>query len=140
MADPNKAMLDKAIRALERRLEQDRKVNWPAALERIGRATIRYSQETKNYGDISGNLRSGYSYVVVPPGESANFEFEAKNESGSIPIEGRPNELRLVYGNGVHYAIFVELRHGLDVSIQTYLWLRREFRRLFKENFRGEKL
>lgn len=40
MADPNKAMTDAAIRALERRLEQDRKVNWPAALRRVGREVI----------------------------------------------------------------------------------------------------
>jgi hypothetical protein len=112
----------------------------PNALEEIGELTIDYSKETKTFRDVTGNLRSGYSYVVIMPNRSGAFVWHSLDGGGSEVISNPDNEILLVYGNGVKYAPIIEMVRGHDVSIQTHLFLRRELKHIFESKLKARKL
>lgn len=131
MADPNRAMLDKAIRALERRLEHDRKVNWPAALRRVGREVIQYTKDTHEYQNQTGDLERSHDFVVVEPGKSETVEISGRNGTQTITLSSPSDEIHLFLVAKKDYSLWVELRHGLSVLINGFLKMRREFRQMF---------
>lgn len=131
MADLNRAMTDKAIRALERRLEQDMKINWPAALRRVGREVIQYSKDTHEYQNQTGTLERGHKFVVIPPGESVDIEINTRNGKETLNLSSPANAIRLILYTVEQYGLWVELKHGLSVLINGFLKMRREFRQMF---------
>lgn len=131
MADPNKAMTDAAIRALEQRLEQDRKVNWPRALRQVGREIIQYTKDTHEYQNQSGDLERSHSFIVIEPGQSETIQIITRAAPVGVTFSSPSDTIRLLLFTKQQYGLWVELRHGLSVLINGFLKIRRQFRQMF---------
>lgn len=140
MADLNRAMTDKAIRALERRLEEDRKINWPAALRRVGREIIEHSKQNHEYISRTGALERSHAYMVVEPGESEQVEIDTGKGSFTLDLSSPENEIHLFLYTKLQRGLWLEVKYGLSVLVESFLKLRREFRKLFGEALRSGRL
>lgn len=140
MADPNRAMTDKAIRALEQRLEQDMKINWPAALRRVGREVIQYTKDTHEYQNQTGLGERSHDFVVVGPGESKSVEIFTQNGIETITLSSPKGEIHLFLIAKRFYLAIVELKHGLSVLIDGFIKMRREFRQMFGAALKSGRL
>ncbi len=136
----NRRTTDEAAKALRRAIENIANVHAPVAMEEIGEETIEYSKATHTFQNQTGNLESGYTYAVFPPGTSGQIEWKSLDGGGSEIMNSKSNEVLLVFGNGVDYAIFVDTVHGFDVSTQTFLMVRRELGKILKDKLRMRKL
>ena len=130
------AKIEQSIKDLVKSLETRA---LPQAMEEVGVFADEYSERTKLYNDRTGNLRSGYAHVVIPPGDTRDITWHSLDGGGSEPITNDTNEVQLVFGNPIKYAIFQELLFGNDVSIQTFIFLRREFRNMLASKLRAFK-
>lgn len=131
MADPNRAMTEKAIQALKQRLEQDRKVNFPAALRRVGREVIQYTKDTHEYQNQTGELERSHDFIVIEPGKSETIEIITRGGTLPLTFSSSSDEIRLLLFTKQQYGLWVELKSGLNVLIQGFLKMRREFRQMF---------
>jgi len=136
----NRRAIDEAAKALRHAIENIAKVHAPAAMEEIGKETIEYSKATHTFKNQTGNLESGYTYAILLPGTSGQITWKSLDGGGSEVINSGSDEVLLVFGNGVHYAIFVDTVHGFDVSTQTFLMVRRELGKILKNRLKTRKL
>lgn len=140
MADLNRAMTDKAIRALERRLEEDRKVNWPAALRRVGREIIEHSKNTHEYISRTGDLERSHAFIVVEPGKSEQVEIDTGKGSFTVNLSSPQDEIHLFLYTKLQRGLWLEIKYGLSVLVESFLKLRREFKKLFGDALRSGRV
>lgn len=113
-------------------------------LSYIGEACVKIAREYGDYNDITGNLRSSISYIVLNDGEikvhGASKQYSGKHGDGAKGVqEGEallkrlqakfPWGVVLVVCAGMEYAAFVENVRGRRVLIDAEL----EAERLFKK-------
>ena len=135
----NKAATDRAIKALEKAVANLENNIFPGAMEDVGETVVDYMKATHTFQNRTGRLEKSYAYVVVPPGSTENFEFEFEGRKSEM-VTSSPNVLELIFGAGAPYARYVEGLYGFDVAINGFLFLRRQFVRLFGEKVRSKKL
>lgn len=112
----------------------------PQVMDEIGKHTVDFSVATHTFNNRTFNLEGSYSYVVLPPHSTKEFEFETIDGPGSFQLTNDDDYPVLVYGAGAHYAKFVELGHGFDVAIQTHIYLRNEGRKILGASLRGKRI
>lgn len=113
-------------------------------LSDIGEACVKIARERGDYNNITGNLRSSISYIVMNDGEikvhGASKQYAGKSGSGATGVaEGEallqrlkakfPWGVVLIVCAGMEYAAFVENVRGKHVLIDAEL----EAERLFEE-------
>lgn len=113
-------------------------------LSRIGEACIEKARNCGDYNDITGNLRSSISYIVMNDGEivihGQSKQYSGKSGDGAQGVaEGEallqrlkakfPWGVVLIVCAGMEYAAFVENVRGKHVLIDAEI----EAERLFKE-------
>lgn len=141
IAEKNRAATERAIKALERVSEQLTEKVFPAAFQDLAEIVVDHSRSTKNYQDRTGRTRESHFAEVVGTGETASIEFfGSKGESESESVSSSPNEITLFFGARVFHAPILERLRGFDVAIQTLLFLRREFVKLFGDRVRSRKV
>lgn len=140
MATANEMMLARVIADLERRLDEDRKINFPAALRKVGRRIIKYTQETHEYQNQTGALERSHDFVVLGPGESEEVVITTRAGPQPITLTSPEDEVHLYLVAKQQYGLWVELRHGLSVLIDGFLKLRREFGKLFGAALRSGRV
>lgn len=114
-------------------------------LSYIGEASVKIAREQGDYNDITGNLRSSISYIVLNDGEvkvhGAAKQYDGKKGSGAKGVqEGEmllkrlqakfPWGVVLVVCAGMEYAAFVENVRGRRVLIDAELEAERLFNKL----------
>lgn len=101
-------------------------------LEMIGEAAVKYAREPhdRNWGDVTGNLRSSIGYVILVDGKPVKYgepaQFEGKQGDGSKGVAAGQQMLKslqakfpwgvvLIVCAGMKYAAYVESVKHKDV-------------------------
>lgn len=105
----------------------------PAALDELGHDAVHYSRNHKTYRDHTFKLRESHAHQVVPRGQAADIIFHDKNGDTAENVAADSGKVRLFLFARQYYGFFVEVVHGFDVMIGTFLRYRREVIRRLKK-------
>lgn len=130
----NALVSERAARRITDLVAKIQEQSLPKAMEEIGKEAADYAKATHTYINDSGALERSTTFAVIPPRSVGQFEYESPQGRDSFQVENDKNEVLLVIGAGMPYAIFVELKHGFEVVVQSFTKLRREF----AQNMRGK--
>lgn len=136
----NKAETKRAILRLEKGIKRLRDVHIPTALREIAPDLVAHSQSTKTYQNRTGKLVSSHFAEVVDAGKSKQIEFVDRDGTSNETFQARNNEVLMLLGAKMYYAIIVEAIYGFDVVIQTFLKWRREAKAILQDKLRTSKL
>lgn len=140
IAEKNRAATERAIKALERELARIEHEVFPSALAKVGEIAIEHSRQTHTYKNVTGALEASHAFEVVEPGKSAEIVFDNKGQRESESFNSPPNEIHLLLYAGKQYGFYVERLYGFDVLIGTFLFLRREFTKIFGDAVKSRKV
>ena len=140
IAEKNRAATERAIKALERELARIEQEVFPSALHRVGEIAVEHSRQTHTYQNKTGALEASHAYEVVDSGKTVEIIFDNKGQRESESFSSPPNEIHLLLYAGKQYGFFVERLYGLDVLIQSFLFLRREFTKIFGDAVKSRKV
>lgn len=140
IAEKNRAATERAIKALEHELARIEQDVFPSALRRVGEIAVEHSRQTHTYKNVTGALDASHAYEIVGPGQTAEIVFDNKGQRESESFSSPPNEIHLLLYAGKQYGFYVERLHGFDVIIQSFLFLRREFTKIFGNLVKSRKV
>lgn len=122
-----------AITALEKKVQKIKFEEFPAALERVGKAIIEETKQNHEYQNRTGALEESHSFIVVKPGEIETVEIQTRGGVQIMALDSPANQVSLFLYTGQQYGMWVELKNGFAVLIQGFLKLRRSFAQIFHE-------
>lgn len=131
----------RAIAALERAIKNVQDKNIPFALEAVGKAAETHARQTHTYANRSGALEASTTYAIINPSSIGTGVYnDIETGRQEFPIENPDKEILLVIFAGRFYGLYVELTHGFTVLIDTFLMLRREFKKIFGDALKSRRI
>jgi hypothetical protein len=110
--------------------------NMKAALREVGKIAVAHSVATHEYQNRTGALERSHGFVVAGMGETVAAEYQAPEGEKSFNVRADENEIALFLYAGMFYAVFVELKNGYSVLINTFNMLKRDGVKLLAEGLR----
>lgn len=121
----NRASVKELTRRIESRIRDLNAVHLPQILKDIGQDLEDHSRQTKNYQNRTGRGVKSHFHDVIKAGQTKSIRFVGPSGTTSAQYTARKNETILVLGARMYYLFFVEVIHGFDVVIQSFLLFRR---------------
>ncbi len=140
LAEKNQAITERAIKALESELEKIKHEIFPSAMREVGEIAVAHSRQTHTYKNRTGALEASHAYEVADPGKSVGITFDNQGRQETESFTSPPDEINLLLYAGKQYGFFVERIHGFDVLIGTFLFLRREFIKIFGDKAKSRRV
>ena len=132
-ASVNRQIMQKTIRKAFLKIND----NALGALDDVGKIAVRHAKDTHTFQNKTFRLEKSYAYAVVPAGGTRSIE---SPEEIPVMVKSDDGVHTLVFGALAPYALFVEVKHGFDVAIQTFLMVRREGRKMIEGRLKARKL
>ena len=110
--------------------------NVKSALQDMGQVAVAHSVATHEYQNRTGDLERSHGFVVAGMGETVAAEYQDPEGVKSFNVRAEEKEIALFLYAGRFYAIFVELKNGYSVLINTFNMLRRDGAKMLAERLR----
>lgn len=110
------------------------------ALQEIGVEAVAHSIATHEYQNRTMALEKSHGFVVAGSGETVAAVYESPNGQESFSLSSPKDEITLYLYAGMFYAIYVELKNGFSVLLNTFMMLKRDGNRMLAEKLRNKSV
>lgn len=132
----------RAVAALQRAVQNIQDKSIPFALEAVGKAAETHARQTHTYQNRSGALEASTTFAIINPSSTGTAVYDDLKNGGQVEvqIDNPDNLIMLALIAGQPYGFWVETLYGFSVLIDSFLFLRREFVKIFGKAVKSKKL